>query len=158
SGSKSHDYIPGYAPDLFDFIENNTHLYSDDFKERQLLANLVDTAIYLIAAVSADTDVKAAIVAKDPKATKAAAKKSFKDLTTQVESEPFLGFASAKTVDEITTRYRSKVSDEFKRRKFIQDRKDLIGTVDLVKLASMALLKKTFTTLETTDLVVAGFG
>jgi hypothetical protein len=34
-GRKSHDYLNGYAADLFDYIRNNTHIFTQDVQEEQ---------------------------------------------------------------------------------------------------------------------------
>ena len=78
-GEKSHDYIPGYARDLFEYVESNPHLYPLDFQERQLLSNVTYTASVIVATIAADKDVRAAVTAKDATATKTAAEKRFND-------------------------------------------------------------------------------
>jgi hypothetical protein len=158
AGSEALDSINGYAPDLFKYIEGNSDLYPPDFQEKQLISDLVDTAALIVSLTSRNKDVAEATKAKDKKAIRKAGKSAFSDLTKKIEAAEFIDKADNNIADDIRARYADKILEGIKQRKYIVDREDIVPFKDLAPLAPLALVKKSYTTLDTTDIVVAGFG
>jgi hypothetical protein len=158
AGDRAHDSITGYAPDLFKYIETNKHLYPADFQERQLLSDLVDVAAVLVAIVARNKDVAAALKDKDQKRVRIAGKKAFSELIKKIQSSDFIDNATGQIAQRIKSKYSVKLLKLIKQRKFIVDREDMVPFKDLAQWAPLSFIKKSYTTLDTTDIVVAGFG
>ncbi|MGJ5087375.1 hypothetical protein ACQR06_17730 [Bradyrhizobium sp. HKCCYLRH1065] len=157
-GPKPHDYVSGYAHDLFEYIQSNAHLYPSEFQEKQLLEDVTDVAARLVALVALTSDVRTAVAAGDDKAAVAAAKTAFDGLSKRIAAAAFIGHATASTAKEISAKYKQKIGKQIREREFIAKRASLVPLDALIRLAPTALLKRDFSTLETTGLAISGFG
>lgn len=165
--AKYHDYIPGYAIDLFEYIQTNVHLFPPEFQERQLISDIENAASRIIFAISLVPEVSKARTAGDHKAAEVAAKNAFASLSKAIEAAPLIASSKKEMADEIRQKYHDKILNQIQNRKYVVDRSasisfeelaKMISFEELAKLAPTATLTKIFTTLDTTDIVVAGFG
>lgn len=146
---KSHDHIPGYGADLFEYIESNAHLYPAAFQEQQLLSDLTDTASRLVLFLLIEGGMKRDNTEAERKAATSGA---FEAVEERVKSAAFIGTMSQ------TAKYMEQLKALFQKRTFINDNVADDTIERLARLAALGLAKKGYTSLNTTGIVIAGFG
>jgi hypothetical protein len=152
---KSHDHIPGYGADLFEYIESNAHLYPAAFQEQQLLSDLTDTASRLVLFLLIEGGMKRDNTEAERKAATSGA---FEAVEERVKSAAFIGTMSQTIADEISAKYMEQLKALFQKRTFINDNVADDTIERLARLAALGLAKKGYTSLNTTGIVIAGFG
>ena len=101
-GSRSHDHLPGYATDFFEYISNNVHIFPQRLMERQFLSQVDrSAAIIIMPIVSSD------LYKNEPDPAKRGTLFSvgLQSRKTEVENAPFITGASQADVDSADARY-----------------------------------------------------
>lgn len=155
AAGKPHDYAAGYATDLFEYIETNTHIFPVEVQDKQLISDVADTATRFVAMIVVRKTVKDET---DPKAKRKKADAAFKALSDSVKKAKLIDSATPEMVAEIVSKFLDSIKKEILERKFVAENSDLIDVDKLAKLAAHAVLTANWTTLDTTGIVVCGFG
>lgn len=154
-GSAPRDFIAEYAQDFFKYIENNRDIFSEAFLAKQLLADLKESAeISLFMMDQEDKAYKEKDVAKKTKIMQ----EGFERVEAEVDGFDFISWCSDADVTAILKSHKDQLIERITKDKHLMERAKVLDLNKLAALAAKAMLKKTSTILETTGLVLAGFG
>lgn len=152
------DKLRDYATSLFSYLEGNRNIFSAEYQEKQLMAAVFEGASNLGGALLQEDDVKNA---PDAAAKIAAATTKLTDIETFVRAQADIN-ADATQIREGVVRddlptlragYKSSADGQVLLQHFNE------GILDrIVELAVFGTFKPRFTTLQTTGIVVAGYG
>ena len=153
--SATRDHVSEYTDDFFKFIENNRDLYTEGFLDKQLLADITENAgfvLYLMdeghkANEESDVEKKKKIMVA-----------GFEKIRPEVDNLDYIVGCSDEDVEAIIAKHKDKIIEAFKNDSYIMSRADVLDLEAVALLAIKALLKRTSTILETSGLVITGFG
>ncbi|HLY55423.1 MAG TPA: hypothetical protein VKS60_07700 [Stellaceae bacterium] len=154
-GVKSHDYVEGYALDLFDYITKNSNIFSNDIQEKQFLADVDIVASRILSGLFGDNSFQSAL---DDVAKQAVATNYLSSIETKITSSRFVANTNQNDLDSALAKYENSVKEFFGNSQFYSF---WAASVDLQKLARLSIegqFKADFTALNNSGIVVAGFG
>jgi hypothetical protein len=151
---KSHDELPGYAHDFFDFIATNVHMFPVAIQEEQFKALADRAAAKIILPLLLDETLKSAT---SEEGRKAAFDAFLTSRAALMSSSAFVPGATQLDVDAATARFAGQVQSVLEGdRWYEQVPRDLLG--ELARLAIQGIYKEDFTSLQRSGLAFAGYG
>jgi hypothetical protein len=154
-GDKSHPNLFAYGPDLFRYIQSNQNIYTPDFQKRQLISDLTDTAARLVYLVSTRKSVRNE---QEPAKKAAAIRSALEALGKNIAGAKFIGRLSKAASEKICAEHLASIIPALTERTYIGG---TVATDDLellAKLAALAITKHGYSSLDTTGIVIAGYG
>jgi hypothetical protein len=152
--SKSHDELPGYAEDFFDFIATNVHMFPIATQEQQFKAQADRVAAKIIYPVISDKTFKGA---PDDAARKTAFTTLFEQRKMLVRGSDFVPGAVQADADSAGARFAGQVQQMLESDKWY-DEVPREAMADLSAIAILGIYKEAFTGLQSTGLAFAGYG
>jgi hypothetical protein len=105
-GSKSHDELPAYATDLFDYIASNAHIFSGDVQENQFKSDVETVAARIaVPVIQGDSYRNAA----DDTAKLAVTTAAFADIRAKIMGAEFVGNAIQGDVDGAQSKFTAEL-------------------------------------------------
>lgn len=152
--SKSHDDLPAYIEDFFDFIATNGHMFPAAIQEQQFTSLADQVAVnILFPIIKSDAFVNAA----DDGARKVVFDPAFAQRRALVESSGFVPGSSQPDADAAVARYAAEIQTMLEGDKWY-DKIPRDSMADLAKLAILGIYKDDYTGLQRTGLAFAGYG
>jgi hypothetical protein len=149
------DFVAEYTADFFKYIENNRDLYTEAFLERQLLADIKENAGFILYMMDEQSE---AFNEKDAANKKRLMEKGFAEIQKKVSEFKFIGTCSDADVTAVLDKHKNAIIESIRQDPYLMARAEVLNLDALGLLSVQALLKKLSTTMETTGLVLAGFG
>ena len=154
-GSKSHDDLPAYATDLFDYIASNNHIFSAAIQEKQFKSDVDSVAARIVVPIVRSDDFKNA--ADDPAKT-AVLMRAIADVQTKIDADSFVGNTTQADLDGTLSKFFAEIKAQFENDRYYIDMAKITVFDGLVNLAISGLYKDNFTSLNSSGIVIAGFG
>jgi hypothetical protein len=154
-GTKAHDYLSGYAMDLFDYITNNSHVFSPDTQEKQFKADVDIVAMRLVTGIATHDNYKNA---PDDATKKTIAATLLGAEQVKISAASFVGNAEQSDVDQSLAKFTGVIKDMLVNDKFYAQYLDLFDFEEVSKAAIEGQFKRDFTVLNSTGIVITGFG
>lgn len=152
--SKSHDELPGYASDFFDFVATNAHMFPAATQEQQFKAQTDRVAAKIILPVLLDKTVKDE---KDEPTRVAAFKQLFENRKALVLASKFVPGAEQADADSALVRLGGQIQAMLEADTWYNEvPREAIG--ELAEVAILGIYKEDFTSLQGTGLAFAGYG
>jgi hypothetical protein len=152
--AKSHDELPGYAQDFFDFIASNVHMFPISTQEEQFKAQADRVAAKIVSPVISNDAFR---IEPDAAQKRAAFDLLFARRQHLVEVSALVGGADPSDIESAVLRFRIQVQQMLEQDSFYNDvPRDVIGL--LAEIAVAGIYKKDFTGLQVTGLAFAGYG
>lgn len=151
-GDTKRDHLSEYAPDFFKFLETNRDLYAENFLEQQFLSDIseqADLAVYMMTGDDEEGDAEK---------RKAQMQSGLSKVRDQVKRFSFIGDASQATVDALLGKYRDKIIEVVQTNEYAMTATEVVPIEEFAALIVETLLKTPSSILETSGLVIAGFG
>lgn len=153
-GPKALDTLAEYPRDFFKFLASKS-LFPADYQERQLVTGVSETAGNIAISILVDDKVKQAA---DDAQRKMVAAQLLAERATQIDAAAFLAPECAKLAAEVKKSFLPKIAAEFKTGSLSQTVDKFFDTNAVLELAASAYFKARWTDLETTGIVIAGYG
>jgi hypothetical protein len=154
-GTKSHDDLPAYAADLFDYIATNSHIFSADVQEAQFKSDVGTVAARIVIPIVQRDDFKNA---PDDHEKTAVMMHALADAQGRIDAAAFVGNATQADLDGAISKYSNEIKIIFEQDNYYKHVAKICDFDCLVKLAISGLFKIDFTSLNSSGIVVAGFG
>jgi hypothetical protein len=151
---KSHDELPGYADDFFDFVATNVHMFPVATQEEQFKAQVDRVAAKIVFPVLGD---RAFADELDAAKQRTVFGTLFDQRKALVANSKFVPGAEQADADAAMARFESQVQEMLEADKWY----DLVprdATGDLARAAILGIYKEDFTSLQSTGLAFAGYG
>lgn len=152
--AKSHDHLPGYAQDFFDFIASNVHLFPVKIQEEQFRAQADRAAAMIIFPILSDTGFNKA---PDDAARLAVFAPLLATKVAEVEGAKLIPGATQADADGAIGKYTAQVRTMLESDKWY-DKVPRRSLEELAKAAILGIYKIGFTGLQSTGLAFAGYG
>lgn len=152
--SKSHDELPGYAQDFFDFIATSVHIFPVAMQEKQFKVQADRVAAKIIAPVLLD---KTFTEQTDDEKRKAAFATLFADRIALVASAQFVPGAAQVDADSAVNMFAGQI-ETMLRKDHWYDKVPRDALPELATSAIVGIYKEDFTALQSTGLAFAGYG
>lgn len=153
--SKSHDDLPSYGLDFFDYIPANTHIFTAEVQDNQFKSDVDAAAARIILPIISSDDFKNAASDAD-KLTVSNAKLT--ETKAAIENDVFVGNATQQDVESALSRYSAEMEGVIRADQFFSSISNTVDLSLLPKIAITAVYKKNHTSLSNSGIVVAGFG
>jgi len=151
---KSHDELPGYAHDFFDFVATNVHLFPVAIQEEQFKALADRVAAKVVQPVLVDQAFKSAATEED---RKMAFGGLFASRAALVTSSAFVPGATQADADAAATRFLGQVQSMLEEDRWYEQI-PRSALEDLARMAIQGIYKDDFTSLQGSGLAFAGYG
>ena len=146
------DFLNEHAEDLYNFIEKNSDLYSPQLLEEKLFLKVLNSLIAIVKSINKEISYEI-----EESQKRELFRQKFNELTTKIKSDQFIGFLTHEIFIQLLSQYGKKFFNSFKEIKMTIYLGD-INLEKLIELAFLKLLKKQHSTLETSGLIITGFG
>ena len=153
--ARSHDYLAGYATDLFDYIASNTHIFPADIQEQQFKRDVDVVAMRIVTEVGGNKEYSALTVNADQRAK---AKELLDHIRQRIASDEFVGNAEQSDLDGALAKFSVVIKTMLDTDVFYDNWRDVLDFDDLARLAIHGQFKSKSTALTSTGIVLAGFG
>ena len=148
----THEYLVDYGDDLFRWIEGNKHAFPDEFREMQFANEALESASRV-----ALPAIKAAIDEEDENQKHARLAEEFDRVEASVRADLFLANADQLDVER-GLQMRERVAELIVQNNYLAITANVVGADRLANVAIEAVVKKSFSSLEQTGVVIGGFG
>lgn len=151
-----HDSISDYATDFFDFIISDGHLFPRGYQEEQFISTILGVVLRICNVMTSHKDDEKN---KNQNFNEVASlKEGFERLKRAVEGDDYLATSERTYLETEASNFKGRVQKQLDPYAIYQTSIQAISFDDLYALATTALFKKRWTTLQTTGLVFAGYG
>ena len=154
-GAKAFDHLPSYATALFEFIQNNLYLYPAEFQNSQFFSDVRSSAGFVCFLADRNEEITKE---KDATKKKAMASHRLTEIGKAFDADHFIGDSKQAEVDDVLKRFKKEIIAEIGKADYLKSYLEFVDVEQLVGLAVLALFKRRSTVLDTTGLVIAGFG
>jgi hypothetical protein len=154
-GTKSHDDLPAYATDLFDYIATNAHIFSAEVQEKQFKSDVGTVAARVVVPIVQHDDFKNAT---DDHQKAMVMMRGLADAQARIDAAAFVGNATQADIDGALSKFSNEIKIIFEQDSYYKQVAK-IGDFDcLARIAISGLYKISFTSLNSSGIVIAGFG
>lgn len=153
-GAKSFDRITDYSNDFFIFLKSK-QVFPSEYQEKRLIDGISTVAGTIVQSILREDDVQSET---DVDRRKQMSSAHLEDRRVLIEQAPYISEAAKKCSEDVQKNYLKKIEEEFKTGNLYKLAK---GTIDLdavYAMAARAFFTERFTAMESTGVVVAGYG
>lgn len=152
--TKAHDELPAYAQDFFDFIATNAHMFPVATQEEQFKEHVGRVVEKILDPVLGDKSFSSVA---DDKSRKVVFDPLFDQQRIRVREAKFLAGAAQADADSACARFGGEIKAVLEADKWHElVPRERLG--DLADVAILGVYKEGFTDLQSTGLVLAGYG
>ena len=150
-----HDHLGQYAASFFSYIEKDADFFSAETKKKQMLAYIQSQTSFLTFCMDQKQEIRNEA---DPAKKLAGAETALKQYEKIIAEADFIGNMTQANPDKLLADHEADIENVISNYAYAKWIVDLVDIKRLTTIVATALFKKPWSTLETTGLVIAGFG
>lgn len=154
-GTQNHNYLPGFAADLFKFLAANRDIFPRDYQDQSFAAAVGDWTTEAATEILLSDEVKNA---DDPLVKAGLIENALQTREQAVTNDAYISDAARTVHNDVVARLLDGIIATYQAGHMGQILADMINVPRVVRLAAEATLKKGSTKLDTTGIVIAGYG